>query len=355
MAPVRLGVARPTAPFNLSSSNSDPKELTKDLEELFSADPMAPKPQTSSISSIGRSRSRTRSLTVENLRSSRHHSVPNEDNSNDLDEAMSEHQPILPPSQPPSNISQPPQPQDMDAEDSLGAVLEAGNPNMPSNNEAVEMDAVVGENNDNDDQQSDMDLDYLAESESDSETENEVNEANNANNPDNGGQGGAGGQNEVFFSDEDTGESSHGEEDESEAGETDEQDGDEFSFGGQVGGPPEELLERRSSGPLGGLGNDRANLAPQSMQWAIRPRTGKARNGATSSGTSNGGLIYINSDQLRRSSSSAHAVAAAAVAAGSGNGGSEAVTMYTTASALARAFSVVVRTISDLLSLLQGL
>ena len=268
---------------------------------------------------------------------------------------MSEHQPILPPSQPPSNISQPPQPQDMDAEDSLGAVLEAGNPNMPPNNEAVEMDAAVGENNDNDDQQSDMDLDYLAESESDSETENEVNEANNANNPDNGGQGGAGGQNEVFFSDEDTGESSHGEEDESEAGETDEQDGDEFSFGGQVGGPPEELLERRSSGPLGGLGNDRANLAPQSMQWAIRPRTGKARNGATSSGTSNGGLIYINSDQLRRSSSSAHAVAAAAVAAGSGNGGSEAVTMYTTASALARAFSVVVRTISDLLSSLQGM
>ena len=159
----------------------------------------------------------------------------------------------------------------------------------------------------------------------------------------------------MFFSDEDTGESSHGEEDESEAGETDEQDGDEFSFGGQVGGPPEELLERRSSGPLGGLGNDRANLAPQSMQWAIRPRTGKAsRTGTgTGSGTSNGGLIYINSDQLRRSSSSAHAVAAAAVAAGSGNGGSEAVTMYTTASALARAFSVVVRTISDLLSLLQ--
>ena len=101
---------------------------------------------------------------------------------------MSEHQPILPPSQPPINVSQPPQPQDMDAEDSLGAVLEAGNPNMPPNNEAVEMDAAGGENNDNDDQQSDMDLDYLAESESDSETENEVNEANNANNPDNAGK-----------------------------------------------------------------------------------------------------------------------------------------------------------------------
>ena len=288
LAPVRLGVARPTAPFNLSSSNSDPKELTKDLEELFSVEPMAPKPQNSSLASSGRSRSRTRSLTVENLRSAARHQPQNEDSSHDLDEAVSD-QP-LPPQ--PQNVGvQPPQPQDMDTEDSLGAVLEA-NPNLAGGNDAVEMDPAVGENNDNEDQQSDMDLDYLAESESDSETENEVNDPNNANNPDNGGQGGAGGQNEVFFSDEDTGESSHGEEDESEAGETDEQDGDEFSFGGQVGGPPEELLERRSSGPLGGLGQDRANLAPQSMQWAIRPRS-KPRSGGTSSATSNGGMIYI--------------------------------------------------------------
>ena len=85
-----------------------------------------------------------------------------------------------------------------------------------------------------------MDLDYLAESESDSETEGEgaeggngngagnANTSNNDNNPSN--------QNEVFFSDEDTGESSHGEEDESEAGETDEQDGDEFTFGTNVAG-----------------------------------------------------------------------------------------------------------------------
>ena len=85
-----------------------------------------------------------------------------------------------------------------------------------------------------------MDLDYLAESESDSETEGEgaeggngngagnANTSNNDNNQSN--------QNEVFFSDEDTGESSHGEEDESEAGETDEQDGDEFTFGTNVAG-----------------------------------------------------------------------------------------------------------------------
>ena len=56
-----------------------------------------------------------------------------------------------------------------------------------------------------------------------------------------------------------------------------------FIFSGQ----PEELLERRSSGPLGSLGNDRTNLAPQSMQWAIRPRP-KGRP-STSNG---GGFIY---------------------------------------------------------------
>ena len=49
-------------------------------------------------------------------------------------------------------------------------------------------------------------------------------------------------QNEVFFSDEDTGESSHGEEDESEAGETDEQDGDEFTFATNVAGAGGKFL-----------------------------------------------------------------------------------------------------------------
>ena len=40
LAPVRLGVARPTAPFALSSSaNSD----AASIEELFSAEPVAPR------------------------------------------------------------------------------------------------------------------------------------------------------------------------------------------------------------------------------------------------------------------------------------------------------------------------
>ena len=92
-----------------------------------------------------------------------------------------------------------------------------------------------------------MDLDLLAESESDSETENEGNDARgsvggNAGNGNDVGDARSGGDNvnvannDTFFSDDESGDSSHGDEDESEAGETDEQDGDELTFEGGLGG-----------------------------------------------------------------------------------------------------------------------
>ena len=63
-----MGIARPTAPFNLSPNDS---EIGK---ELFSVEPLAPKTVSNTSNAPGanstRSRSRTRSLTVENLRSS---------------------------------------------------------------------------------------------------------------------------------------------------------------------------------------------------------------------------------------------------------------------------------------------
>ena len=63
LAPVRMGIARPTAPFNLSPNDS---EIGK---ELFSVEPLTPKTVSSTPAASNRSRSRTRSLTVENLRS----------------------------------------------------------------------------------------------------------------------------------------------------------------------------------------------------------------------------------------------------------------------------------------------
>ena len=91
-----------------------------------------------------------------------------------------------------------------------------------------------------------MDLDLLAESESDSETENEGNDTRSGNVGGNiaadGGENRSGDNvgnaagNDTYFSDDESGESSHGDEDESEAGETDEQDGEELTFEGLSGG-----------------------------------------------------------------------------------------------------------------------
>jgi len=128
-----------------------------------------------------------------------------------------------------------------------------------------------------------------------------------------------------------------------------------------IGVGSDDLLERR------------ANLAPQSMQWAIRSRNKGGRSGiagtvggssgvpATSGG---GGFIYIDPSSLRRSTSSATAVAAAAAAAAAASNGSgiagnmggiasEGTTMYTTAAALSRAFGIVIRQIADLMVLYQ--
>ena len=76
-------------------------------------------------------------------------------------------------------------------------------------------------------------------------------------------------------------------------------------------------------------------------------------NGGSNGG--GGGFIYIDPNLARGRSGTTAAVAAAATAMATGNTGSPAdsMTMSTTASALARAFGIIVRTIADLLSLLQ--
>lgn len=83
---------------------------------------------------------------------------------------------------------------------------------------------------DNDDGQSDMDLDLLAETDSESETENDNSDARGSEARNVGATATEGGETrgasdrirDQYFTDEDTGESSHGDDDESEAGETDE-------------------------------------------------------------------------------------------------------------------------------------
>lgn len=181
-----------------------------------------------------------------------------------------------------------------------------------------------------------MDLDLLAESESESEGEGEGGEGGDAgsNAAAQSIQTGATAGSDALFSDDESAESSHPEDEESDAGETDEQEAEDFSF-------TEEQLERRPAATAAASTAERANPAPQTMQWAVRTRTKPGRGGA-----SGGGFIYIDPSSLRRSTATG-ATAVAAVPA------SEPVTMATTCSSLTRAFGIVVRQIADLLTMLQ--
>lgn len=99
------------------------------------------------------------------------------------------------------------------------------------------------------------------------------------------------------------------------------------------------MLNSRSSGSTGQ--SNRNNLAPMSMQWAIRNRESSTRTtGLRVTGGSN--LVFIDPSSLRRSTTTS-AVAAA----------QEPITMGTTASCLARAFGIVIRQIADLLTMMQ--
>merc|ERR1719150_715573 len=112
------------------------------------------------------------------------------------------------------------------------------------------------------------------------------------------------------------------------------QEAEDFSF-------TEEQLERRPATTATAATTERANPAPQTMQWAVRTRSKPGRGGA-----SGGGFIYIDPSSLRRSTATGASAVATLPA-------SEPVTMATTCSSLTRAFGIVVRQIADLLTMLQ--
>jgi E3 ubiquitin-protein ligase EDD1 len=108
------------------------------------------------------------------------------------------------------------------------------------------------------------------------------------------------------------------------SGETDEHDAEDFNF---VGEEQLELRVTKAGSAVGAM--DRSKLAPQAMQLAVRVRT------KTTNRASNGGFIYIDPTSLRCTAAPGAAVAAPA--------SNEPVTMGATASALSRAFGIVVR------------
>lgn len=128
----------------------------------------------------------------------------------------------------------------------------------------------------------------------------------------------------MLLNEDDDSDGSSPPDDESADGETDEHSQEDFIFG-------DEQLERRTSNS----GNQRNNLAPQSMQWAIRNRDATRSSVRLTGGS---GLVFIDPAALRRTTTSHPTVTAT----------QEPPTMSTTASSLARAFGIIVRQVSQL-------
>nr|KAG5701108.1 hypothetical protein BaRGS_002584 [Batillaria attramentaria] len=330
--PVRLGVARPTAPFSLVSANV---EAVQGSEEVFAIDPLPPRPAS-----------------VDNTR----------DNI------------ALLPRSPPHPHPQVPTSQDEDETETeaVSADVEAGEGMQAeedhSDHEDRQSDHSDRDNDhehdreapppDNEDgRDSDMDLDLLAESESDSESShsNQDNVSIQRSAVTAATAGSDAGLGSLAHFSEDSGESSNQEDDyESDAGDSEEHDDDEFVY-------MDEQLERRSTAASGSHGQ-RTLQAPQTMQWAIRQRepttstitttrpptttTNTSSTGRRADNSSTGGLIYIDPSSLRRTTT--------VTTSSTTTNQDPAITMATTASQLARAFGIVVRLLTDLLNMLPS-
>ncbi|KAI5715389.1 hypothetical protein M8J77_015250 [Diaphorina citri] len=338
IAPVRLGVSRPTPPFTLSSSTLD---VISGSEELFSVEPLAsassngsyhrssalrsaPRGGSNQESGVARGRGGT-----SHAFSLNHSTYSLSGDRHDFD-GFGDNLTVF----------------GMDVESGAGGsgvgngvegsasvsadVSVAGDSSVPGGAASVPVDP-----------ESDDAEDLMVESESDSE----------GSNPDEGGERGhsshhhhhrgvqnSGQERGPAGSDteDDSSASTQLEDDESEAGDTDEGDTEEFVLN-------DEQLERRTTSS-GGLGN-RTNLAPQSMQWAIRNRDSTARSTGFRVSSSGSSLVFIDPSSLRRSANAASSSLSAASL--------EPVTMATTASCLARAFAIVIRQIADLLVIVQ--
>ncbi|KAK9719267.1 HECT-domain (ubiquitin-transferase) [Popillia japonica] len=318
IAPVRLGVARPTAPFSLATTIN---EIISGSEELFLVDPLAPpgtrSPTTNSNLSVAEPlpfladavrRAAASSRDLDDANDGESMAIDNDDDnaSEHADGPTYREIPIV------RSVS----------------LNEGENQEAPS--EQQEGNAGQGED-------SDPELDLLAETESDSDDNHSNQDAASAQRSVQTGATAGSDTGMLLFPEDESGESSQQEEEESEAGETDEQDTEDYTL-------TDEQLERRRSRYSNAAGHGpRTNLAPQNMQWAIRSREASRSASVRIAGGSN--LVFIDPSTLRRSTTANTAVAAS----------SEPVTMATTASCLSRAFGIVIRQISDLLSLMQDL
>ncbi|KAF0288879.1 E3 ubiquitin-protein ligase hyd [Amphibalanus amphitrite] len=306
IAPVRMGVARPTAPFQLAQTG---QEALQGSEELFAVEPIV---ATVAGGAAGAARARSPAPALQPRAAAAASSAgPSAGGSGSGGGSVL------------YQLSR----DDQEDNDGGGSELE-------EQADRADREEGAGE--------SDMELDLLAETDSDSE-DNQSAQDNVS-----------GGQQSVqtratagsdaalasigLFSDDRSGSPSEAEDEEedSEQGETDDQETELFG---------EDQLERRAGTGAGGAAGTgtasaRVNLTPQSMQWAIRSRAQEPGSRATAGGSS---LVYIDPSASRRFTTSA-------VPSSVQSSVPEPVTMATTASCLARAFALVVRQVADLLS-----
>ncbi|XP_066902270.1 E3 ubiquitin-protein ligase hyd isoform X4 [Halyomorpha halys] len=274
IAPVRLGVARPTPPFTLSTSSIEGSE------ELFSVEPLAPP------NSTGSRRGQKAARGSEEAQGSST-----------------------------STIRQRPLVSLMDIEEEMVESLVAlANDGEGSEGETErETERETGEREGEREGAESESEDLLVETESDSDQSNqETVQHVPSNTPPATGE-------------DESGDSSQQEETDAESEGLDQE---EMVLA-------DEQLERRTSSSGQG---QRSNLAPQSMQWAIRSRDTNSRSSGFRVASGNS-LVFIDPTSLRRPANNSS----------SGNSTQDGVTMTTTAACLARSFAIVLRQIADLL------
>ncbi|KAJ0181281.1 hypothetical protein K1T71_003366 [Dendrolimus kikuchii] len=322
LAPVRLGVVRPTAPFPLATTYVD---LVNGSEDLFGVEPLStghsrlahPRRESAAGGSRGAAQGGT-SMGSSTLVPDRSSTPVATEYADDVagealggdDDASETDEPNIPAPVPPPDAQH--------HDDAMGERGQEQHVVVENGTERAE----GGE--------SESELDLLAEVETESDSDDQDNAESAQRSVQTGATQGsdAGIASLLLYPEEESGDSTQPEDEDSEAGETDELDAEPD--------PPVhdgEPLERRAAPP------SRPNLAPHSMQWAIRSReTSRGLTSGTSGVRLTGGssLVFIDPASLRRS-------AAAAVS------GQDPLSPSTTASCLARAFGIVIRQIADLL------
>uniref|UniRef100_A0A8C7NHR3 E3 ubiquitin-protein ligase UBR5 n=1 Tax=Oncorhynchus mykiss TaxID=8022 RepID=A0A8C7NHR3_ONCMY len=320
IVPVRMGIARPTAPFTLASTSID---AVQGSEELFSVEPLPPRPSPDQSSNSSQTAS---SYIIRNPQPRR------------------------------SSQSQPVRGRDEEQDDIVSADVEevevvegvAGEEDHHEDQEeqGEENAEAEGQHDEHDEDGSDMELDLLAAAETESDSESNHSNQDNASGRRSvvtaataGSEAGASSV-PAFFSEDDS-QSNDSSDSDSSSSQSDDVDQETFLL--------DEPLERTTTASH----VNSAAQAPRSMQWAVRNTpsqraTGSAPSSSSTPAASSTGLIYIDPSNLRRSSAISTSAAAAAAALEASNSSS----YLTSASSLARAYSIVIRQISDLMSLI---